>query len=202
LLDYTHDATQGTIETNQQQGTIETNQQQGTIETNQQQKWIGRCDMKLSRILVVDDYKPWRHKICSLLKTKPEFRIVAECWNGADAVERAGELKPNLITMDVGIPELNGIEAAVRVAEVSPSSKILFISGNTEPEVVLAAIDAGASGYLDKMRVGTELLPAVTSIIRGGCFFSPDLEGSTTYPEPTDFKQCPESTVMQLAHPY
>jgi DNA-binding NarL/FixJ family response regulator len=156
--------------------------------------------MKVSRILVVDDYKLWRNKICSLLKAKPEFRIVAECWNGADAVKRAGELKPNLITMDIGIPELNGIEAAVRVAEVSPSSKILFISQNTEPEVVSAAIDAGASGYLHKMRVGAELLPAVTSIIRGGCFFSPYLEGSTEYAEPTDTEECQESSQMQMAH--
>jgi len=156
--------------------------------------------MKVSRILVVDDYKPWRHKICSLLGAKPEFRIVAECWNGADAVQRAGELKPNLITMDIGIPELNGIEAAVRVAEVSPSSKILFISENTEPEVVSAAIDAGASGYLHKMRVATELLPAVTLIIRGGCFFSPCIEGSTAYPEPTDSRECQESMEMRMAH--
>ena len=155
--------------------------------------------MKVSRILVVDDYKPWRHKICSLLETKPEFQIVAECWNGADAVERAGELKPNLITMDVGIPELNGIEAAVRVTEVSPSSKILFISENIEPEVVSAAIDAGASGYLHKMRVGTELLPAVTSIIRGGCFFSPYIEGITADSGPTDIKECQESE-LQMAH--
>jgi DNA-binding NarL/FixJ family response regulator len=156
--------------------------------------------MKVSRILVVDDYKPWRQKICSLLRAKPEFRIVAECWNGADAVERAGELKPNLITMDVGIPELNGLEAAVRVAEVSPSSKILFISENAEPEVVSAAIDAGASGYLHKMRVGTELLPAVTSIMRGGFFFPPYLGGSTAYPEPTDTEECQEPAEMQMAH--
>jgi len=156
--------------------------------------------MKVSRILVVDDYQPWRHKICSLLKAKPELRIVAECWNGADAVERAGALKPNLITMDVGIPELNGIEAAVRVAEVSPSSKILFISENTEPEVVSAAIDAGASGYLQKMRIGTELLPAVTLIIRGGYFFSPHIERSTAYPEPTDSAEFQESTEMQTTH--
>jgi DNA-binding NarL/FixJ family response regulator len=155
--------------------------------------------MKVSRILVVDDYRLWRHKICSLLKAKPEFRIVAECWNGADAVERAGELKPNLITMDVGIPELNGIEAALRVVEVSPSSKILFISENTEPEVVSAAIDAGASGYLHKMRVGTELLPAVTSIIRGGCFFSPYLDGSAGYPE-DGHQGIQEPSEMQMAH--
>ena len=156
--------------------------------------------MKVSQILVVDDYEPWRHKICSLLETKPEFRIVAECWNGADAVRRAGELKPNLITMDVGIPELNGIEAAVRVSEVSPSSKILFISENIEPEIVSAAIDAGASGYLRKIRVGTELLPAVSSIIRGGCFFSPHMEGSPEDLEATDIKECQESTGMQMAH--
>jgi len=156
--------------------------------------------MKVSRILVVDDYEPWRHKICSLLKAKPELRIVAECWNGADAVERAGALKPNLITMDIGIPELNGIEAAVRVAEVSPSSKILFISENTEPEVVSAAIDAGASGYLQKMRVGTELLPAVTLIIRGGYFFSPYIERSTASPEPTDRTEFQELTEMQTTH--
>ena len=156
--------------------------------------------MKVSRILVVDDYKPWRDKICSLLKARPEFRVVAECWNGADAVERAGELRPNLITMDIGIPELNGIEAAVRAAEVSPSSKILFISENTEPEVVSAAIDAGASGYLHKMRVGTELLPAVTSIMRGGSFFSPPRERSTAYPEPTDSTECQEPTEIQMAH--
>jgi DNA-binding NarL/FixJ family response regulator len=156
--------------------------------------------MNVSRILVVDDYKPWRHKICSLLKAKPELRIVAECWNGVDAVERAGALKPNLITMDIGIPELNGIEAAVRMAEVSPSSKILFISENTEPEVVSAAIDAGASGYLHKMRVGTELLPAVTLIIQGGDFFSPYLERSTSYPEPTDRTECQKSTELQVTH--
>jgi len=156
--------------------------------------------MKVSRILVVDDYKPWRHKICSLLRAKPEFRVVAECWNGADAVERAGELKPNLITMDIGIPELNGIEAAVRVAEVSPSSKILFISENTEPEVVSAAIDAGASGYLQKIRVGTELLPAVTLIIRGGYFFSPYIERSRVCAEPTDSTECQEATEMQTTH--
>ena len=156
--------------------------------------------MKVSQILVVDDYEPWRHKICSLLETKPEFRIVGECWNGADAVRRAGELKPNLITMDVGIPELNGIEAAVRVCEVSPSSKILFISENTEPEIVSAAIDAGASGYLRKIRVGTELLPAVSSIIRGGCFFSPHMEGSPEDSEATDIKECQDSTEMQMAH--
>jgi len=156
--------------------------------------------MKVSRILVVDDYKPWRRKICSMLKAKPELRIVAECWNGADAVERARALKPNLITMDIGIPQLNGIEAAVRVAEVSPSSKILFISENTEPEVVSAAIDAGAFGYLHKMRVGTELLPAVTLIIQGGYFFSPYMERGTAYPEPTDSTECQESTEMQMTH--
>jgi DNA-binding NarL/FixJ family response regulator len=156
--------------------------------------------MKVSRILVVDDYKPWRHKICSLLEAKPEFRIVAECWNGVDAVERAGELKPNLITMDIGIPRLNGLEAAVRVAEVSPSSKVLFISEIAEPEVVSAAIDAGASGYLHKMRVGTELLPAVSAIIRGGCFFSPHIEHSAAYPEETDTEECQESSEVQMAH--
>jgi DNA-binding NarL/FixJ family response regulator len=156
--------------------------------------------MKVSRILVVDDYQPWRHKICSLLRAKPEFRIVAECWNGADAVERAGELKPNLITMDIGIPELNGIEAAVRVAEISPSSKILFISESIEPEIVSAAIDAGASGYLHKMRVGAELLPAVTWIIRGGHFFSPYIEHTTAYPGPPDSSEGQESTEMQMAH--
>jgi CheY-like chemotaxis protein len=74
----------------------------------------------LIRVLVVDDYEPWRQKVCSMLQTRAELIIVAEVGDGLAAVQTAEELKPDLILLDIGLPKLNGIQAARQIRRVSP----------------------------------------------------------------------------------
>ena len=117
--------------------------------------------MRISRILVADDFGPWRRAVCSMLGTQPELRVVAEAADGVEAVEKAKELKPDLVLLDVGMPRLNGIKASLSISEVSPTSKILFLSGINDPEVAQAALGAGGWAYIRKLNAPTELIPAV-----------------------------------------
>jgi DNA-binding NarL/FixJ family response regulator len=124
------------------------------------------------RILVVDDFKPWRLKVRSMIQHRPEWQVVGEVWDGPEAVQKAAELKPDLILMDIGLPKLNGIEAAGQIAKVSPQSKILFISQQTSAAVVEAALATGARGYVFKMDAGRELLIAIDRVLGGELFVS------------------------------
>jgi len=124
------------------------------------------------RVLVVEDYEPFRQFITAKLKTNPHLRIVKEACDGAEVVQQAQELHPDLILIDVSLPTLNGIEAARRIREVSPSSKILFVSENRSPDIAEAALEAGAGGYVVKSDAAGELLPAVKAILEGKRFLS------------------------------
>jgi DNA-binding NarL/FixJ family response regulator len=128
------------------------------------------------RTLVVDDNEPWRRHICFTLKEMPELHIVGEASNGLEAVRMAEELKPDLILLDIGLPNLNGIEAERRICQLVPGAKILFLSQNSEAEVVGAALNNGAQGYVLKVDAGTELLPAIKAVLRGQRFVSRGIE--------------------------
>jgi CheY-like chemotaxis protein len=104
------------------------------------------------RILVVDDYKDWRTQVRLLLQGRPECQIIFEASDGLEGVQRAEELKPDLILLDVGLPKLNGIEAAGRIRRRSPGSKIVFVSGNSSRDVVQVAMSTGAYGYVYKVQ--------------------------------------------------
>ena len=127
------------------------------------------------KVLVVDDFEPWCRLVCSMLQKHPELQIVGEVSNGLEAVEKARELQPHLILLDIGLPGINGIEVARRVREFSPKSKILFASENSSPDVAEAALRTGARGYVVKMDAGTELFPAVDAVLRGERFISSSL---------------------------
>lgn len=124
------------------------------------------------KVLVVDDFEPWRRFICSMLQKQPELQIVGEVSDGSEAVQRARELQPDLILLDVGLPGINGIEVARRIRESSPTTKILFVSEGSSPDVAEAALGTGARGYVIKSDAGTELLPAVEAVLRGERFIS------------------------------
>jgi DNA-binding NarL/FixJ family response regulator len=126
----------------------------------------------LIRALVVDDYEPFRRFACSVLGRMPELQVVGEASNGLEAVQKAEELQPHLILLDIGLPALNGIEAAHRIATLLPDAAILFVSQNNDADVVAAALSNGAKGYVLKLDANRELLPAVEAVLRGKHFAS------------------------------
>jgi len=119
------------------------------------------------RVLLVDDYEPWRKQVRSIFLARPELRVVGEAADGLEAVQKAQELQPDLILLDIGLPTLNGIEAARRIRVVSPTSKILFLSGIRSRDIAAEAISTGAGGYVVKADAGSELLPAVEAVLQG-----------------------------------
>jgi DNA-binding NarL/FixJ family response regulator len=133
--------------------------------------------MSSLRVLVIDDYDPFRRVICSTLASKLELQIVGEAADGLEAVQKAEELQPDLIVLDLGLPILNGIEAARRICKLSPKSKILVVTQESSSDVVEEAFRSGAVGYVVKSHVGSELLAAVEEVCQGRQFISGGLSG-------------------------
>ena len=119
------------------------------------------------RILVVDDFEPWRHAIRSTLQDHPDLRIVGEATNGIEALQQAEELKPDLILLDISLPVLNGIEVGRRMHELVPDAKIIFVTSNVDKDVADAALTNGAYGYILKADGKSELLRAINAVIQG-----------------------------------
>lgn len=124
------------------------------------------------RLLVVDDFEPWRRFIFSQLHEQLGLRIIDEACDGVEAVVKAGELQPDLILLDIGLPKLNGIEAARQIRELAPQSKILFVSRESSSDVIQEAFRVGAQGYVLKGNAESDLLAAVNQIIAGTRFLS------------------------------
>jgi DNA-binding NarL/FixJ family response regulator len=127
------------------------------------------------RVLVVDDFEAWRRFVCSKLRNNPELQVVGEASDGLEAVHKAKELHPHLIVLDLGLPKLNGIEAARRILEASSESKVLFVTQESSADVVQAALSSGALGYVLKTRAEIDLLPAVEAVLEGRQFVSSGL---------------------------
>ena len=133
--------------------------------------------MSSIRILIADDFKDWRRQVRLLLQVRPEWHAVAEAADGSEAIQKAEELKPDLILLDIGLPKLNGLEVARRIRQLSPSSKIIFLSQNNDRDIVQAALSAGALGYVHKTEAQSELLSAVDVVLRGKRFVSSNFKG-------------------------
>ena len=134
--------------------------------------------MSTTRVLVVDDNEPYRRFICSTLGKRPELHIVCEVSDGLEAVQKAEELHPDLILLDIGLPSLNGIEVARRIRKLSPESKILFVSQETSADAVREALRLGAHGYVVKTDAKRELLEGVDAVLRGGQFVGRRFSGN------------------------
>ena len=127
------------------------------------------------RVLVVEDFEPWRRVLCSTLRKQPKVQIVGEIGDGLAAIQQARQLQPDLILLDIGLPGLNGIEAARRIRDVSPTSKILFVSENRSSDIAEEALRTGASGYVLKSNSASDLLPAVKAVLQGKRFVTTSL---------------------------
>lgn len=122
------------------------------------------------RVLVVEDFLPFRQFICSTLEQRADLHVICEVSDGLEAVEKAKELKPDLILLDIGLPRLNGIEAARQIRELAPESKIIFLSQESSPDIIQEALSLGARGYIVKTHAANELLTAIDAVMSGNRF--------------------------------
>jgi len=113
------------------------------------------------RVMVVDDFEPFRGFVREALQANPEWQIVAEASDGLQAVQKAEQLKPDLILLDIGMPTLDGIEAAKRLSKLVPDAKILFVTQENDADVMALALSNGAKGLVLKVNASWELVPAV-----------------------------------------
>lgn len=129
-----------------------------------------------ARILIAEDFEAWRGTLCSLLTGRAELQVVGEAADGLEAVQETQELKPDLVLLDLGLPNLNGIEAASRIRQIAPETKIVFVTQEDDVDVAREALNGGAQGYVLKDEAGSELLPAIEAVLGGSKFVSNRLQ--------------------------
>jgi DNA-binding NarL/FixJ family response regulator len=130
------------------------------------------------RLLVVDDHEILRRGVRSLLE-QSNFSICGEAVDGQDAIDKARDLKPDLIVMDVSMPRLNGLEATRQVRNLLPDCEVLILSQHDSPEMARQALKAGARGYVVKSSVSKDLISAITRISRREYLFDPAILDQT-----------------------
>jgi DNA-binding NarL/FixJ family response regulator len=129
----------------------------------------------MTRILIADDQELVRAGFAAILVAEPGFEVVAEAANGSEAVDQARELRPDLILMDVRMPELDGIEATRRIRALPEPPRVLMLTTFDLDQYVYEAIKAGASGFLLKDVPRAQLISAVHTIIRGDALLAPQI---------------------------
>jgi DNA-binding NarL/FixJ family response regulator len=127
------------------------------------------------RIVIAEDYTILREGLRSLLSANPEFEVVGEAEDGRDAVRRVEELTPDLVLMDLSMPRTNGMDAIGEIKRRCPETKVLALTVHKAEEYVLAALDAGADGYILKDATHSELVMAVNSVLSGKRYLSPEV---------------------------
>jgi len=133
------------------------------------------------RILVVDDSPDWQRFLLARLESHCDLKIVAVANDGLEAVQRAAELQPDLTLMDLNLPVMNGFDATRRIREVSPDSRVVFLTQNASRDLVSAAFEAGACGYIVKSDLGADLIPGIKTVFENKQFVSRSLRaGSQT----------------------
>ena len=125
--------------------------------------------MDVTRILIVDDFPEWQQFVRAILEARENLKVIAFAEDGVQAVRKAQELQPDLVLLDIGLPRLNGLEAARQIRKISPNTRILFCSQESSGDVVEEALKLGARGYLTKSD-GHELLHAVEAVLHGNQF--------------------------------
>jgi len=121
-----------------------------------------------ANILVADDFLDWRVRIRSIVQRRPEWQVICEACDGLQAAEKATELRPDIVLLDIGMPILNGIQAAKRIRQGSPTSRIIFVTQDNDEDIRVAALAAGAEAYLVKANAASELLPAIDAALGNG----------------------------------
>jgi DNA-binding NarL/FixJ family response regulator len=127
------------------------------------------------RVMIADDHPLVRSGLRLLLEREGEFQVVAEAANGYEAIDLAALHKPDVILLDVGMPRLNGPDAAMSISQKVPSARIVMVSMHSDEAYVLRALKAGARGYLLKASPEADVLAAVRAVAAGNAYFSPSI---------------------------
>ncbi|MCB0211574.1 MAG: response regulator transcription factor, partial [Anaerolineae bacterium] len=131
--------------------------------------------MSQIKVLVAEDHTIVRKGICSLLDDVTDIMVVGEASNGREAVEKAEKLIPDVVLMDITMPQLNGLEATRQIKKLLPEVKILGLTMYTNEEYILQLLQAGASGYVVKQSAPSDLISAIRAAYRGDSFLSPEI---------------------------
>jgi two-component system response regulator NreC len=155
-----------------------------------------------TRIILADDHALVRQGIKSLLE-REGLQVVAEASDGREAIRQAEALSPDIVIMDIGMPTLNGMEAARELAKCCPKIKPILLTQHDEPQYVSAALSAGVKGYVLKSQISAELLHAIQQVLRGHVYLSPGISGSVlaaynSKERPADPLTSRERQVLQL----
>ncbi len=125
------------------------------------------------RLLIVDDHFVVRVGLRTLLEDEPDMVVVGEAGNGAEAVANAQQLQPDVVVMDISMPEMDGLEATRRIRAICPNTHILILTVHAQERYLFPVLKAGASGYVLKSTVDTELVDAIRAVAQGGAFLYP-----------------------------
>jgi DNA-binding NarL/FixJ family response regulator len=134
-------------------------------------------------VLVVDDFEKWRWVVRAALRARLGLHTFEEAADGLEAVQKAAQLQPDLVMLDIGLPELNGIEVARQIRSVSPESKVVFLTENCSCDLAEAALNSGAKGYVIKSAFAGELIPAVEAVLEGRQFLSAQFTALAMVPQ-------------------
>ena len=160
------------------------------------------------RMLIADDHEIVRQGLRSLVESRPGWQVCGEAVDGWDAVQKARELKPDVIALDIGMPNLNGLEAAREILRENPKIKILFLTIYDTEQAVKTAVQIGAKGLILKSDAARELLVAVDAIQRNSTYFSsqtsqailrPDLRGNRRSAEKDTLTRREKQVIQLLA---
>ncbi len=145
------------------------------------------------RILVADDHEIVRLGLRQLLTAHPGWEICAEAATGTEAVTLAEQFEPHVVVMDIGMPELNGIEATRRICKLRPETKVVILTMHFADQLIRDIVEAGAQGYVMKSDADRELVAAVQTITNGGSYFTSEaadtLVGPHSMPSPSAFRK-------------
>jgi DNA-binding NarL/FixJ family response regulator len=125
------------------------------------------------RILVADDHEVVRRGLCALLRNQPEWEVCGEACDGREAVEKVLSLRPEVVIIDIGMPNLNGLEATRQILKANPRIKVLVLTLHDSDQVVQEVLNAGARGFLLKTDAARDLVAAVEAVRRGKTYFTP-----------------------------
>ncbi len=160
------------------------------------------------KVLLVDDHKIVRHGLRALLEKEEDMEVVNEAGSGRDAVQLAGEYMPDVVVMDIAMPDMNGMDAARRICMDNPECRILVLSMLGDKRFIVEMFSAGAKGYLLKDCAADELVRAIRSVHQGGMYLSPQIAGIVindfvklipeAYPETSPVLTSREREVLQL----